>query len=112
MKLVVAIIRPFKFEEVKAVLAGLGVTGMTVTEAKSFGRQRDNTEVYRGSEYTVDFLPKLKVEFIVPDGMRDKVVNAVVQAAQTGRTGDGRVIVVPVDEIVRIRTGERAEDTL
>ncbi|MFI5335923.1 MAG: P-II family nitrogen regulator [Opitutales bacterium] len=112
MKLVVAIIRPFKFEEVKAALAGLGITGMTVTEAKSFGRQRDNTEVYRGSEYTVDFLPKLKVEFMVPDGMRDKVINALVQAAQTGKAGDGRIVVLPVDEIVRIRTGERAEDAL
>jgi len=112
MKLVVAIIRPFKFEEVKSALAGLGITGMTVTEAKSFGRQRDNTEVYRGSEYTVDYLPKLRVEFVVPDGLRDKAVNAVVAAAQTGKTGDGRIIVVPVDEIVRIRTGEQAEDIL
>ncbi len=112
MKLVVAIIRPFKFEEVKAALGNLGITGMTVTEAKSFGRQSDNTEVYRGSEYTVDFTPKLKVEFVIPDGMRDQVVNAVVQAAQTGKTGDGRIIVIPVEDIVRIRTGEQAEDIL
>lgn len=107
MKLVVAVIRPFKLEEVKETLARLGITGLTVLEVKSFGRQRDNTEVYRGSEYTVDYQAKLKVEFMVADEQKDAVVKAVVAAAQTGKTGDGRVFVVPVDEMVRIRNGEQ-----
>lgn len=106
MKLVAAVIRPFKLELVKETLAGLGITGMNVTEVKSFGRQKANTEVYRGSEYTVDFQPKVKVEFIVDDDKCDDVVKSLVQAAQTGKSGDGRVVIMPVDQIVRIRTGE------
>lgn len=112
MKLVIAVIRPFKLEAVKEALATVGVTGMTVTEVKSFGRQKDHTEVYRGSEYTVDFQPKVKVEFIVPDEKKDAALDAIVQASQTGKTGDGRIIVVPIEEIVRIRTGAHGDTAL
>jgi nitrogen regulatory protein P-II 1 len=112
MKLVTAIIKPFKLEEVKEALAPLGIDGMTVTEVKGFGRQKGHTEVYRGSEYTVDFLPKVKVEIAIADALEDKVVAAIVQAARTGEIGDGKVFVAPLEAAVRIRTGERGEAAL
>ncbi len=109
MKLIIAIIKPFKLEEVKDALAEIGVEGMTVTEVKGFGRQKGHTEIYRGSEYTVDFLPKVKVEIVVTDEIKDKVVDTIVKAAKTGKIGDGKVFVAPVEEVVRIRTDERGE---
>ena len=112
MKLIVAIIKPFKLEEVKEALAEIAVQGMTVTEVKGFGRQKGHTEVYRGSEYTVDFLPKVKMEIVVPDEIVAKVVAAVVKSAKTGKIGDGKVFVLPVAEAVRIRTDERGEIAL
>ena len=112
MKLVIAIIKPFKLEEVKDALAEIAVQGMTVTEVKGFGRQKGHTENYRGSEYTVDFLPKMKIEIVVADDIVPKVIDAVVKAAKTGKIGDGKVFVVPVDEAVRIRTVEHGEAAL
>jgi nitrogen regulatory protein PII len=109
MKLIIAVIKPFKLEEVKEALAKVGVEGMTVTEVKGFGRQKGHTEIYRGSEYTVDFLPKVKLEIVVADEMVTKTVDAIVKAAKTGKIGDGKVFVVPIDEAVRIRTDERGE---
>jgi nitrogen regulatory protein P-II 1 len=112
MKLIIAIIKPFKLEEVKSALAEVGVEGMTVTEVKGFGRQKGHTEIYRGSEYTVDFLPKVKVEIVVTDTIVPKVIEAIVKAAKTGKIGDGKVFVVPVEETVRIRTDERGESAV
>jgi nitrogen regulatory protein PII len=112
MKLIIAIIKPFKLEEVKTALSEIGVEGMTVTEVKGFGRQKGHTEIYRGSEYTVDFLPKVKVEIVVTDALVPKVIEAVVKAAKTGKIGDGKVFVVPVEETVRIRTDERGESAV
>ena len=109
MKLIIAVIKPFKLEEVKEALAKVGVEGMTVTEVKGFGRQKGHTEIYRGSEYTVDFLPKVKVEIVVADDVKAKAVEAIVKAAKTGKIGDGKVFVVPIEEAVRIRTDERGE---
>jgi nitrogen regulatory protein P-II 1 len=109
MKLIIAIIKPFKLEEVKAALAEVGVEGMTVTEVKGFGRQKGHTEIYRGSEYTVDFLPKVKVEVAVSDDAAAKAINAIVTSAKTGKIGDGKVFVVPLEQVVRIRTDERGE---
>lgn len=109
MKLIHAIIKPFKLEEVKEALADIGVEGMTVTEVKGFGRQKGHTEIYRGSEYTVDFLPKVKIEVALGDDLVDKAVEAIVKAARTGKIGDGKVFVVPLDEVVRIRTEERGD---
>ena len=109
MKLIIAIIKPFKLEEVKEALAVAGIEGMTVTEVKGFGRQKGHTEIYRGSEYTVDFLPKVKIELAVADDFAGKAVEAIVRAGQTGKIGDGKVFVLPLDEVVRIRTGERGE---
>jgi len=109
MKLVIAIIKPFKLEEVKEALAGIGIEGMTVTEVKGFGRQKGHTEIYRGSEYTVDFLPKVKVEIAVGDELAARTVEAIVKSAKTGKIGDGKVFVVPLEDIVRIRTDERGE---
>jgi nitrogen regulatory protein P-II 1 len=109
MKLIIAIIKPFKLEEVKAALAEVGVEGMTVTEVKGFGRQKGHTEIYRGSEYTVDFLPKVKVEVAVADEAAAKAINAIVASAKTGKIGDGKVFVLPLEEVVRIRTDERGE---
>ncbi len=109
MKLIIAIIKPFKLEEVKAALAEVGVEGMTVTEVKGFGRQKGHTEIYRGSEYTVDFLPKVKVEVAVADESAAKAINAIVASAKTGKIGDGKVFVLPLEEVVRIRTDERGE---
>jgi len=112
MKKVEAIIKPFKLEAVKEALAGVGVEGMTVSEVKGFGRQKGHTEIYRGSEYTVDFLPKIKLEIVLPDAVVEAAVQAVVQSAKTGKIGDGKVFISPVDEAVRIRTSERDEGAI
>ena len=112
MKLVVAILKPFKLDDVKDRLKLIGVTGMTLTEVQGFGRQRGHTEVYRGAEYEVDFVPKLRVEILVDDAEADAVVNAVVESAATGTIGDGTVWVIPVETAVRVRTGERGSDAL
>ncbi len=112
MKLVIAIIKPFKLEEVKDALAEIAVQGMTVTEVKGFGRQKGHTEIYRGSEYTVDFLPKIKIEIVVADDVVEKVIDAVVKSAKTGKIGDGKVFVVPVGTAVRIRTMEQGDTAL
>ena len=109
MKLIIAIIKPFKLEEVKEALAAAGVEGMTVTEVKGFGRQKGHTEIYRGSEYTVDFLPKVKLEVAVADEVAGKAIDAIAKAAKTGKIGDGKIFVVPLEELVRIRTDERGE---
>ena len=112
MKKIEAIIKPFKLDEVKEALQEVGVSGITVTEAKGFGRQKGHTELYRGAEYVVDFLPKVKVEVVVADNQADRVVEAIAAAAQTGRIGDGKIFVMSVDRAIRIRTGERDEDAL
>jgi len=109
MKKIEAIIKPFKLEEVKDALGEVGITGMTVTEVKGFGRQKGHTEIYRGSEYTVDFLPKIKLELVVADGEVTAAVNAIVTAAKTGKIGDGKVFVSPVEDAVRIRTEEKGD---
>ncbi len=109
MKLIKAIIKPFKLEEVKEALSELGIEGMTVTEVKGFGRQKGHTEIYRGSEYTVDFLPKVMVEIVVADDIVSKTVEAVVKAAKTGKIGDGKIFVLPIEEAIRIRTDERGD---
>ncbi len=109
MKKIEAIIKPFKLEEVKEALGEIGVEGMTVTEVKGFGRQKGQTEIYRGSEYVVDFLPKIKIEVVLADDKADSAVEAIVKAARTGKIGDGKIFVLPVEEAVRIRTAERAE---
>jgi nitrogen regulatory protein PII len=109
MKKIEAIIKPFKLEDVKEALAGLGVEGMTVSEVKGFGRQKGHTEIYRGSEYTVDFLPKLKVEVVMPDAATAQAVDAIVKAARTGKIGDGKVFVSAIENAVRIRTDETGE---
>ena len=112
MKKVEAIIKPFKLDEVKEALHEIGVQGLTVTEVKGFGRQKGHTELYRGAEYVVDFLPKLKLEIVVTDDMLDKVVSAIVESANTGRIGDGKIFVLPLEEAIRIRTGERGSDAV
>ena len=112
MKLVVAVLKPFKLDEVKEALKTIGVQGMTLTEAQGFGRQRGHTEVYRGAEYEVDFVPKIRVEVLTDDAQVDEVVNAIVSTAATGKIGDGKVWVVPVEAAVRVRTGERGADAL
>ncbi len=112
MKKVVAIIKPFKLDEVKEALHGIGVQGMTVSEVKGFGRQKGHTELYRGAEYVVDFLPKIKLEIAVAEDMVDKVVDAIVQSANTGRIGDGKIFVYPMEDVVRIRTGEHGPDAV
>jgi nitrogen regulatory protein P-II 1 len=112
VKKVEAIIKPFKLDEVKESLSEIGVQGITVSEVKGFGRQKGHTELYRGAEYVVDFLPKVKLEIIVPDPMVAQVVETIQTAARTGRIGDGKIFVLPVDEVVRIRTGQRGEDAL
>lgn len=109
MKKIEAIIKPFKLEDVREALGDVGVEGMTVCEVKGFGRQKGHTEIYRGSEYTVDFLPKIKLEIVLADDQVDAAVEAILKAAHTGKIGDGKVFVGPVEEAVRIRTGERAE---
>ena len=112
MKKIEAIIKPFKLEEVKDALAEIGVVGMSVSEVKGFGRQKGHTEIYRGSEYTIDFLPKVLVEVVVPDDLADKVIDTIVKAAKTEKIGDGKVFVLPVEQAVRIRTGEQGEEAL
>src|SRR5262249_27071103 len=112
MKKIEAIIKPFKLDDVKEALTGIGVIGMTVSEVRGFGRQKGHTELYRGGEYTVDFLPKIKVEVVVPDPMVDKVASVLAGAAKTGNIGDGKIFIHPVDTAVRIRTGERDESAL
>ena len=112
MKMLIAIIKPFKLEEVKDALTEIGVEGMTVTEVKGFGRQKGHTEVYRGSEYTVDFLPKVKLEVALADSVVGKAVDAIVKTASTGKIGDGKIFVVPLDEVIRIRTDERGDVAL
>ena len=112
MKKVEAIIKPFKLDEVKEALSGVGVQGITVSEVKGFGRQRGHTELYRGAEYVVDFLPKVKLEVIVKDDQVEPVVEAITAAARTGRIGDGKIFVTTVDEVVRIRTGETGDSAL
>jgi nitrogen regulatory protein P-II 1 len=109
MKKIEAIIKPFKLEEVKEALGEIGIEGMTVTEVKGFGRQKGQTEIYRGSEYVVDFLPKIKIEIVVSDDKADPAVTAIIKAARTGKIGDGKIFILPVEEAVRIRTAERAE---
>jgi nitrogen regulatory protein PII len=112
MKKIEAIIKPFKLEDVKEALAGLGVEGMTVSEVKGFGRQKGHTEIYRGSEYTVDFLPKIKIEVVLADGMVHPAVDAIVKAAKTGKIGDGKVFVSSIENAVRIRTEETGEQAV
>ena len=112
MKKIEAIIKPFKLDEVKEKLAGIGIQGMTVTEVRGFGRQKGHTELYRGSEYVVDFLPKLKIEVAVDDDTAEKAVSAIVEAAHTDKIGDGKIFILPIVEAVRIRTGERGDDAL
>lgn len=112
MKLVAAIIKPFKLDQVREALAEVGVSGMTVTEVKGFGRQKGHTELYRGAEYVVDFLPKAKVEVAVDDGMVERCIEAIVGAANTGKVGDGKIFVSTLDEVVRIRTGETGADAV
>jgi nitrogen regulatory protein P-II 1 len=112
MKKIEAIIKPFKLDEVKEALHDVGVSGITVTEARGFGRQKGHTELYRGAEYVVDFLPKVKLEVVVEDSLADRVVEAITSAAQTGRIGDGKIFVIPVETAVRIRTGERGADAI
>lgn len=112
MKKVEAIIKPFKLDEVKEALQEIGIQGITVYEARGFGRQKGHTELYRGAEYVVDFLPKVKIEVIVEQKMVDKVVEAITNAAQTGRIGDGKIFISPIEEVIRIRTGERGSSAI
>ena len=112
MKLVTAIIKPFKLEDVKSALEAYGIHGLTISEASGYGRQRGHTEVYRGAEYTVDLVPKVRIEVLVEDDDADAVVDVVTESAQTGRIGDGKVWTVPVETVVRVRTGERGPDAL
>ena len=109
MKKIEAIIKPFKLEEVKTALADIGIEGMTVTEVKGFGRQKGHTEIYRGSEYTVDFLPKVKLEVVVSDDVADKAVESIIKAAKTGKIGDGKIFILPVEQAIRIRTEEQGD---
>jgi nitrogen regulatory protein P-II 2 len=112
MKLVIAVIKPFKLDEVRQALTDIGIEGMTVTEVKGYGRQKGHTEIYRGAEYEVNFVPKLKIEVAVPSASTDKAVDAIAAAAKTGQIGDGKIFVVSIDESIRIRTGESGEDAL
>ncbi|WP_101925568.1 MULTISPECIES: P-II family nitrogen regulator [Luteimonas] len=112
MKLIIAIIRPFKLDEVREALGEAGVSGLTVTEVKGFGRQKGHTELYRGAEYVVDFLPKIKIECAVADDVYEAAIEAITQAAGTGKVGDGKVFVVPLEQVLRIRTGEIGADAL
>lgn len=112
MKQIVAVIKPFKLDEVREALADVGVHGLTVTEVKGFGRQKGHTELYRGAEYVVDFLPKLKIETVVSDEITDQVIEAIRQAAYTGKIGDGKIFIFDVEQVIRIRTGETGDDAI
>jgi len=112
MKLIIAVIKPFKLDEVRKALSGLGVSGMTVTEVKGYGRQKGHTEIYRGAEYTVNFLPKLRIEVAVPTEQADRVIEAITAGARTGQIGDGKIFVTTLDHTLRIRTGETDSDAL
>lgn len=112
MKLITAIIKPFKLDEVREELSEIGVNGLTVTEAKGFGRQKGHTELYRGAEYAVDFLPKVKIEMVVSDDLMEPAIEAIVRAARTGKIGDGKIFVSEIQQVVRIRTGEMGEEAL
>lgn len=112
MKKIEAIIRPFRIDDVREALSEIGVKGMTLTEVKGYGRQKGHTELYRGSEYQIDFLPKIKVEVIVTDSLADKVIDTIMNAAKTGQVGDGKIFVYPVEDVIRVRTGESGEDAL
>ena len=112
MKKIEAIIKPFKLDEVKDALTAIGVEGMTIAEVKGFGRQKGHTEIYRGSEYTVDFLPKLKMEIVLPDAKVDGAVAAIIQAARTGKIGDGKIFVLPLEQVIRIRTEEKGDQAI
>ena len=112
MKLITAIIKPFKLDEVREALSEVGVSGITVTEVKGFGRQKGHTELYRGAEYVVDFLPKVKIEAAVDDGILEKAIEAIEKSAKTGKIGDGKIFVAPLEQVVRIRTGETGESAL
>jgi nitrogen regulatory protein P-II 1 len=112
LKKIEAIIKPFKLDEVKDALGEIGIQGLTVTEVKGFGRQKGHTDLYRGAEYVVDFLPKIKLEVVIPEELVNKVVDAIKQSAKTGKIGDGKIFVTPVDEAVRIRTGETGENAI
>lgn len=112
MKLIKAIIKPFKLEEVKEALIEIGIQGITIIEVKGFGRQKGHTDVYRGSEYSVDFLPKIMLELAIPDELVNKAISTISKAAKTGKIGDGKIFVMPIDEVIRIRTDERGEDIL
>jgi nitrogen regulatory protein P-II 1 len=112
MKKVEAIIKPFKLDEVKDALVEIGIGGMTVTEVRGFGQQKGHTEIYRGTEYVIDFLPKVKIEVVVKDEDVEKAIETIMKTAQTGRVGDGKIFVIPVEEVVRIRTGERGEQAI
>ena len=112
MKKIEAIIKPFKLDEVREALAEVGITGLTVTEVKGFGRQKGHTELYRGAEYVVDFLPKIKVEVVLADDIVDQAVEAIVKAAHTGKIGDGKIFITPVEQVIRIRTGETNESAI
>ena len=112
MKKIEAVIKPFKLDEVREALSEVGITGLTVSEVKGFGRQKGHTELYRGAEYVVDFLPKIKVEIVVGEAVAEQVIEAIVKAARTGKIGDGKIFVSPVEQIVRIRTGELNEDAV
>lgn len=112
MKKIEAIVKPFKLDDIKEALSSVGITGMTITEVKGFGRQKGHTELYRGAEYQVDFLPKMKIEIAVADEQVRQVVEAIEKAAQTGRIGDGKIFVLPIEDVIRIRTGERGRDAL
>ena len=112
MQKIDAIIKPFKVDDVREALSEIGITGMTVTEGKGFGRQKGHTELYRGAEYVVDFLPKVKIEIVVADADRDRCIEAITSATRTGRIGDGKIFVAPIQKVIRIRTGEQDEDAL
>ncbi len=112
MKKIEAIIKPFKLDDVREALSNIGVNGMTVTEIKGFGRQKGHTELYRGAEYVVDFLPKIKLEIVIAEDRVDECVEAITQAARTGKIGDGKIFVLPVEEVIRIRTGERGREAI
>ncbi len=112
MKKIEAIIKPHKLEDVKEALTSIGISGMSVTEIKGFGKQKGHTELYRGAEYVIDFIPKIKIEVVIPDEMVEKAVEVIIKAARTGKIGDGKIFIIPVEDAIRIRTGERGDNAL